>query len=1078
MAGLFAIPAHRPFLPDLAAGLLARGGEDPLALARMLVLLPTRRAARGLQEAFLALAGARALLLPRMGALAGLSVEEADELALPAMLAVPPAVNAARRQAVLSAMVSRIPAAAGGPATPDQAWRLAAALAAFLDEVALEGCTLDALDGLVPETLARHWQVTTVLLRGIAADWRDWLAAQGLSDIGERRVAALRAQAEAWRADPPDAPIIVAGLGAGGTIPAAAELLAVVAALPGGAIVLQGAPEPPDPALWAAFAASPAHPLSGQARLLRALGATPAELRPWPVAGDAPPAGAGVAGRDAGASARARAPGPADGAPMTMASEADGAPPRPQAAARATGPDDAPPAASSVAAAHPRRAPGDAAAARPSGPGHALPTAATPGRAALLAAALRPAEAAGPWSRHEPARWAPALAGLTRHSAPDPQAEAAAIALLLREALERPGARVALVTPDRDLARRVSAECARHGITADDSAGEPLMETPAAAFLRLLARMVGTGFAPVPLLACLKHPLAAAGMDRAAWLAALRRFEHRALRGARPAAGLAALREVGGAPAAPLLDALEAALGPFTALPMGPARPPADLLAEHLAAAERLATTPDRPGPARLYAGEEGEPLAAHLADLASAIAELPPASPAAWPALFDAALEGPLAPSVRAVRGRASDPHPRVAILGLLEARLQAFDRVVLGGLEEGVWPPRAEPGPWMGRPMRRQFGLPEPEARIGRVASDAFTLAAASGEVVLSAAARRDGAPTVPSRWLTRIEAFLAGQGGLRLPESPAAAWAAALDRPARVTPCARPAPAPPISTRPLRLTPSSAATLIADPYAFYAQQVLGLRRLPALDEDPGARDYGEIVHAAMAAFLAALGPGWPGEAAALGAWGRAAGRALAELGPRPALLAFWRPRLARIGQHVVAEERRLRQEGGLLDSRAEVTGSLRLRTARGTVELAARADRLDRFADGWRVLDVKTGTAPPERAVLSGAQPQLPLEAAILEGGGFEGIPAGASVIGLTYWRLTGGTPPGEARDIAAVTADGVPLAALARERLARLADRFLLGEAPFLARPHPDRGTFGDTDHLARVAEWSAAEEGGG
>jgi ATP-dependent helicase/nuclease subunit B len=993
MAGLFAIPAHRPFLPDLAAGLLARGGEDPLALARMLVLLPTRRAARGLQAAFLALAGERALLLPRMGALAGLSVEEADELALPALLDVAPAVAPARRQAVLSAMVSRIPPAAGGPATPDQAWRLAAALAAFLDEVALEGCTLDALDGLVPENLARHWQITTVLLRGIAADWRGWLAGQGLSDIGERRVAALRAQAEAWRAEPPDGPVIVAGLGAGGTIPAAAELLAVVAALPAGAIVLQGAPEPPDAALWAAFAASPAHPLAGQARLLRALGAAPAELRPWPIAG---------------------------------------------------------------------------------APGSTPP----PARAALLAAALRPAEAAGPWSRHEPARWAPALAGLTRLSAPDPQGEAAAIALLLREALERPGARVALVTPDRDLARRVSAECARHGITADDSAGEPLMETPAAAFLRLLARMVGSGFAPVPLLACLKHPLAAAGMDRAAWLAALRRFEHRALRGARPAPGLAALREVGGAPAAPLLDALEAALGPFTVLPAGPARPPADLLAEHLAAAERLATTPDRPGPARLYAGEEGEPLAAHLADLATAMAELPPVSPAAWPALFDAALEGPLAPSVRAVRGRASDPHPRVAILGLLEARLQAFDRVVLGGLEEGVWPPRAEPGPWMGRPMRRQFGLPEPEARIGRVASDAFTLAAASGEVVLSAAARRDGAPTVPSRWLTRIEAFLAGQGGLRLPESPAAAWAAALDRPVRVTPCARPAPAPPIAARPLRLTPSSAATLIADPYAFYAQQVLGLRRLPALDEDPGARDYGEVVHAAMAAFLAALGPGWPGEARALAAWGQASGEALAELGPRPALLAFWRPRLARIGRHVVAEERRLRQEAGLLESRAEATGSLRLPTALGAIELAARADRLDRFADGWRVLDVKTGTAPPEGAVLSGAQPQLPLEAAILEGGGFAGIPAGAAVIGLTYWRLTGGTPPGEARDIAPMTAEGVPLAALARERLARLADRFLLGTAPFLARPHPDRGTFGDTDHLARVAEWSAAEEGGG
>lgn len=1023
MGGIFAIPAHRPFLPDLAAGLMARAGGDPLALARMLVLLPTRRAARGLREAFLPLAGTGALLLPRMGALAGLSVEEADELALPALLELPPAVPAARRQAVLSAMVARIPRGAGGPATPDQAWRLAGALAAFLDEVALEAADLDALDGLVPEHLARHWQITTILLKGVAADWRDWLEAERLMDIGARRVAALRAQAEAWRDAPPSHPVIAAGIGAGGTIPAAVDLLAVVAGLPEGAIVLQGAPERPDAALWECFAAAPTHPLSGQARLLRGLKAGPGDVRAWA----------------ASAARGARAPSAGAGAEAVL-----------DARPSATG---EPPGAPKIG-----------------------PAAAPPERAALLAVALRPADAAGPWSRHEPDRWRPGLAGLSRLAAPDPQAEATAIALLLREALERPGARVALVTPDRELARRVSAECARHGITADDSAGEPLMETPAAAFLRLIARMVGAGFAPVPLLACLKHPLAAGGMERGAWLAAVRRLEARALRGARPAPGLAALRVLGGAAAAPLLDALEAALGPFSVLPPGEARPPADLLAEHLAAAERLAATDDRAGALRLYAGEEGEPLALHLADLAAALADHPPVAAAAWPTLFDAALEGPLAPSVRAVRGRASDPHPRVAILGLLEARLASFDRVVLGGLEEGVWPARAEPGPWMGRPMRRQFGLPEPEARIGRVASDFFTLAASSGEVVLSAAARRDGAPTVPSRWLTRLDAFLKGQGGLKLAESPAAGWAAALDRPERVVPCARPAPAPPASARPRRLSPSSAATLIADPYAFYAQQVLRLRALAPLDEDPGPKDYGEIVHAVMAKFLAALGRGWPGRAKAEAAWADAARRTLDGFGPRPALLAFWRPRLARIGAHVLAAEEVSRVRDGLADSLGEVQGKVALALRGGEVELFARADRLDRFADGWRVLDVKTGAAPAKGAVLAGTAPQLPLEAAILEGGGFPGIPAGSAVTGLVYWRLTGGTPPGEAKPLP-LDAGGVPLSVVARQRLGRLAERFLLGDAPFTARPHPARRTYGDTDHLARIAEWSAAEEGG-
>ena len=995
MAGIFAIPAHRRFLPDLAAGLLARAGRDPLALARTLVLLPTRRAARALQEAFVPLAGGGALVLPRMGALAGLSAEEAEDLALPALLDLPPAVSPARRQAVLAGFVAKVPTRLGGPATPDQAWRMAAALAAFLDEAALEGCDLDALDGLAPDNLAQHWQITLAVLKPIAAAWRDWLAEAGLADIGARRVAVLRAQAEAWRHSPPAHPVVVAGIGAGGTIPAAVELLRVVKDLPSGAIVLQDSAEPPEEALWDAIHAAPTHPFAGQARLLRALGVAPRDLRPW----------------------GAEAPGPA----------------------------------------------------------------APPERAALLAAALRPAKADAPWRQPAPARWQAGLVGLSRLAAADAQAEAAAIALLLREALERPGARVALVTPDRDLARRVSAECARHGITADDSAGEPLAETPAAAFLRLLAAMVGARFAPVPLLACLKHPLAAGGMDRADWLAAVRRLEVAALRGTRPAPGLAALRALGGEEAGPLLDRLAEALGDFTDLPEGEERPPAALLAAHLAAAERLAASADRAGPLRLYAGEEGEPLARHLAELAEALAEAPPIPPAAWPALFDALLEGPLAPSVRAVRGRASDPHPRVAILGLLEARLGAFDRVVLGGLEEGVWPPRAESGPWMSRPMRRAFGLPEPEARIGRVAADFVALAAASSEVVLSAARRRDGAPTVPARWLARLDAFLSGQGGLALPASPAAGWAAALDRPATVTPCARPAPAPPAALRPRRLSPSSARLLICDPYAFYAQQVLGLRPLAALDEDAGAADFGDAVHAAMARFLDALGPRWPGREAAAAAWDAASEQVLAAIGPRPALRAFWRPRLRRIRGHVLAEEEAVRRQGGVVATLTEASGRIDLSRPRGAVQLHARADRLDRFADGgWRILDVKTGTVPSKPQVLSGTHPQLPLEAAILEAGGFAAAPAGATVTALAYWRLTGGTPPGQLVLLPVEDEAGARLSDIARERLAALADRFLLGEAPFLSRPHPDKARrgFGEFDHLARVLEWAAAEEDGG
>lgn len=1006
---LHAIPPHLPFLDALAAGVLGRlPAAAPEALARVTVLLPTRRAARGLREAFLRAAGGRAMLLPRMRALAGLSTEEADELALPDLLDLPPAVAPLTRQAVLAGMAARVPPTRGGPATPEQAWMLAGELARLFDEIALEErdlamlehapaegfaeAWLARLDGLVPERHAEHWQITTIVLRAVAQEWNRWLGERGLLDIGARRVKALAGQAAAWRTAPPESLTIAAGIGAGGTIPAAAELLRVLAAAPQGAVVLQGLPEPMDAALWEAIGRAPTHPLAGQARLLAAMRAAPEDLRPWHM-GDLPGA--------------------------------------------------------------------------------------VPDRAVLLGRALHPAEGLSAWIARDPPRWRVAMAGLTRLQAADAQQEAAAIALLLRESLETPGARAALVTPDRDLARRVSSELARHGITADDSAGEPLAETPAAAFLRLVARMVAEGFAPVPLLAVLKHPLCAGGMDRQAWLAAARRLERLVLRGPRPAPGLPGLRAsaeaakaTASADIAALLAALDAALAAFAALPDAPARPPADLLRAHLEAAEALASTPDLPGGLRLYAGEEGEPLARHLHDLTEALAQHPPIAPAEWPDLFEAALAGPVAPSLRAVRGRGDAAHPRIAILGLLEARLLSFDRVVLGALEESVWPQATEPGPWMSRPMRGEFGLPEPEARIGRVAADFLYAAAAAPETVLSSAARRGGSPTVPARWTVRLDTFLAGQGGLALAASPAAAWAAALDAPEAVRPCPRPAPAPPPALRPRRLSVSDVGLLIADPYAFHARRVLRLNPLKPLEEEVGALDYGNLVHAAMAGFLRAIGTSWPGREAAAQAWARASEAALDAYRDRPGILAFWAPRLANIGGFVLEEEEALRAPGPLRACLVEATGKASLRLPGGEVEIEARADRLDHLPHGgWRVVDYKTGAVPKGKDLASGAAPQLPIEAWLLAQGAFAG--GGGEATELLYWELKGGDVAGEVKPIAIAAEDGTPFAQLAQERLVMLAEKWLLGAAPFASRPHPARQAMGgDYDHLARIDEWSA------
>jgi len=676
------------------------------------------------------------------------------------------------------------------------------------------------------------------------------------------------------------------------------------------------------------------------------------------------------------------------------------------------------------------------------------------------------------------ARWQAALAGISRLQAADAQQEASAIALLLREAMEVPGKRAALITPDRDLARRVAAELARHGITADDSAGAPLADAPAAAFLRLIARMVADGFAPAALLAVLKHPLCSAGMGRGAWLDAVRALERKCLRGPRPAAGLAGLRAAlpaGDIALLGLVDALQSALGDFAALPPSPARPPADLLALHLAAAEALAATPDLPGGLRLYAGEEGEALARHLAALAEALVEVPPIAPAEWPGAFDAMLAGPIAPPFRARRDTAA--HPRIAILGLLEARLQHFDRVILGALEESIWPQATEPGPWMSRPMRARFGLPAPEARIGRVAADFFHAAAQAGELVLSSAKKRGGAPSVPTRWLTRLETFLKGQGEMKITPSDAAGWAAALDEPeGEAMPCKRAAYSPPVEVRPRRLSVSDATQLIADPYAFYAKRILRLQALDDLDADIGAREYGTLVHHAMRFFLTGLGTGWPGIADARALWARACAEALKKEAVHPGVLAFWGPRMARMGDFVIAEEEKLRAQNGLLRCLTEHEGRVALELTGGDIEILAKADRLDELAGGgWRILDYKTGQVPGASQVIAGAAPQLALEAMILEAGGYPTISAEAKAAALVYWKLSGGEKPGDAVDLGAATKDGRVWADLARTRIAALAERMLLSDAPFESRPHPARGTPGDDyDHLARVAEWASGD----
>jgi ATP-dependent helicase/nuclease subunit B len=989
---VFTIPLHLPFLDTLVAGLRADIGDDPLALSRITIFLPTRRACRALREAFLRASEGRALLLPRLRPLGDF---DDDELALgPADAAseaggvdIPPALPELRRRLLLTRLVLEWGNRRGSaPLLPGQAAALARELARFLDEVHSEAGDFANLAMLAPAEYAEHWQLVLKFLAVLTEHWPHIVAAEGGLDPAARRNAVLAAQAEAWRRDPPPDRIIAAGLT--GALPAIADLLAVIAALPRGIVILPGLDRSVDPTTWMALADDPTHPQHVMAQFLSRLEIAPDDVREWPA-----PAVAG---------------GPA-------------------------------------------------------------------ARGALIGEILRPAAATHEWRDLAGAGKSgidkAALTGIYRLDCAGPQEEAGVIALLLRERLQRPGETAALVTPDRDLARRVASELRRWQIEIDDSAGLPLNKTPPGVFLRLVLDLAASGLAPVPLLAALKHPLAACGGAPEALRDTVRRLETTTLRGPRPApgfAGLTAAVDPHEGDLHALLTRIEMALAPLAAALAAEATSVTDLIAAHARAAEALAGDENESGAVRLWREEAGEVAARFIAELIEAATDFPALRGTDYPALFEALIAGPV---VRPNYGR----HPRLAIWGLLEARLQQADLIVLGGLNEGTWPGDAASDPWLSRPMRRAFGLSAPERRIGVAAHD-FAQGLGAREVVLTRASRVEGAPTVPSRWLLRLDTVLRASG---LEAAFAAMqtqswleWQGLLDQPTRpVGAVAPPAPRPPVAMRPRRLSVTEIETWMRDPYAIYARHVLHLKALDPLDADPGAAERGLLVHRALDLFVKRHPSALPADAEArLVAIGEEVfGTALS----RPGVWAFWWPRFLRIACWFIALETARR--GALAGSHGEVLGRLMLSGPAGPFELVCKADRIDRRRDGGLiVVDYKTGAVPRRGDVDLGFAPQLPLEAAIAEAGGLTGI-AVARVAELAYWRLSGGEVAGEVKPLAEADAVRI-LIDTALAGLHRLIARFDDQATPYRSSPRPEHAPrFTDYAQLARVKEWSLAAE---
>ncbi|MFG1464485.1 double-strand break repair protein AddB [Xanthobacter sp. DSM 24535] len=1011
MTQVFSIPTSAPFLPTLARALL--DGElvpgfaprgDPLALASTTLYLPTRRAGRLFAEALLAESGGEALLLPRIVPLGDVD-EDALAFAEEAPLLAPPrAVPGVHRRVALAALVERWrdalaegagqAAVAAGPAATVA---LADELGRLFDQMSTAGIDWGRLDGLAPEEHDRYFEISLDFLRIARRAWLAHLDALELVEPAVRRDVLVGAEAARLaRLGLGAGPVIAAG--STGSLPATARLLAAIAHLPQGAVVLPGLDRDAEDDAFALLTAeatqAPDHPQYGLAHLLPILG---------------------VERRD-------------------------------------------------VVELGPRK---------------------HNGRERLLSEAMRQSETTDRWTLlaarlPEPDLDA-SLEDLTLIAASDPREEALAIALVLRDTLDRPGETAALVTPDRDLARRVAAELNRFGISIDDSAGEPLAETAPGRLARLVAFVAAQACAPGPLFALLTHPLAHFDLGPQPKRDAVAALELIALRGPRPRAGIEGLRAAVTAfdrdalhrtdprrriadadivAASDLVGRLGDALAPLFAC-TGKAPLP-DLVAAHRAAFEAIAgpLNPAHDDPAFAALAHAFEEIAAgaadgpdlRLEDYAETVT-----------ALFADQMVRPPQQGLEQVR-----------ILGPLEARLVHVDRIILGGLVEGAWPPQTRTDPWLSRPMRAELGLDLPERRIGLSAHD-FVQGFGARQVVLTFPGKVAGTQTVASRFLQRL-ATVVGKARWAAVQARGESWrraAASLDQSARVPRAEQPAPAPPVELRPRQLSVTEIETFLRDPYSIFARHVLRLQPLDPLDATPGGSERGSALHEALGTFTAAFPEALPADALdQLLAHGR---KAFAPLAVFPAEHAVWWTRFERVAGWLVAYERERRES--LRRVVPEVSGRLDIPLPNGPFRLTCRADRIDVRKDGrLSILDYKTGTAPSTRQG-STFSPQLPLEAAMAARGAFRDVP-GSEVEDFRYVELKGGAEPG--REKPGVHKD-TNATQMADDALARLKELLLAFEDPaqgYRALAAPQwRGRFGAYDHLARVREWALGGEEG-
>lgn len=992
---IYNMPSGVPFLTTLASGLRSRFGAD---LQDGLILLPTRRAVRGMGEAFVTAAlndgGAQATLLPRMRPLADINPEEPPFE--PGELAgqIDPAIDPVQRRFEMARLVARYHERASDlPMDAASALAMADPLLEILDDAAMEEVKLEETDqwkALVAQA-SEHFQHAATLYRIIEEWWPLHLSGLRMEESQARKVKLLHLLHDHWAENPPTHPVIIAG--STGTLAATRKLMKLVSTLPQGLIVLpglqtsRGAETEINDETWAQIDLQ--HPQYNLKRLIQDLGVDRTDV-----------------------------------ADLTDIQVKD---------------------ADIISA-----------------------------RRRILTEALTPVGRTSDWvERIKKLRrdggdtiFERATTGLSLIEARTPDEEALAVALVLREALETKGQTAALVTPDQELARRIRERLRRWDLTIDMSQGELLSQTPIGTFLDAVLDVSQSPSGPLERATVFRHGLTGLGekpeVSRAAWQA----VELKYYRGG-PSYPMKAPEPD------PIEIALTSALNPLTELCD---KAGAEVWASALiAACETIATTDTRHGSFNLWQGEAGEAAAKMLEGIVMHGGQLPDIDATGFVRLMRRLMKDLV------VRPRDGN-HPRLSILGPLEARMLEADVIILSGLNEGMWPQGGTPGPFLSRGMRKAMKLSLPERRFGLAAHDFYELAA-NAKVVMTRSRRSESGPTVASRWVWRLQTLLQGAVGEHGAKALLASgdhyldWARAMDYvPAdKVKEASPPEPRPPVEKRwstskGRSLSITEVKTFIRDPYSIYGKHVLRLKPLNDLGEPQGPGEFGSAVHLGLETFLkdydAPFGPEHDSEMVAhLKAGMHSYGYALAVIEKETA-------RFYAIAQAMRAELN-AREMDSFENVGQEVEGQAKL----PGIDFSVRGvmDYVERGIEGYGFIDFKTGVPSSDSTVAAGFDPQLPLAGYIAAQGGLENLPKGdTAYLGYIQVKGSGGgfsvKPIGKKKDVQTLIDDSV-------SDLVKLIKAFDDPDKPYQSQVRVKyTHDWSNFDDLARRGEWAGTSDG--